>query len=173
MHDFDCETVPRSQLVFFLGVLHVKPKHHEPLSRFLAGEAPTSQSPLPADTITSSVPITPLGVVSEAFRLVRLLAWYCLILRLPRLAIEGIFGATICPPALLARFSPRRAKCGLYHHEPDKFCCWTPLDHNVAASHFRVVFVRNCGNNMDHFGKNEHSYCHWLWLNIDPGVFKL
>ena len=24
-----------------------------------------------------------------------------------------------------------------------------------------------------HFGKNEHSYSHWLWLDIDPGVYKL
>ena len=29
----------------------------------------------------------------------------------------------------------------------------------------------NYDNNMDrHFGK---SYCHWLWLDIDPGVYKL
>ena len=24
-----------------------------------------------------------------------------------------------------------------------------------------------------HFGKSEHSYSHWLWLDIEPGVYKL
>ena len=173
-----CLGTARSQLAFFLGVPHVKPKHHEPLSRSLAGNAPTSQGPLLVDASKSSVPITPLGVVSVwgflggSFTGLALLD---IAAAEPRLAIEGTFGAMACPPALLARFSPRRAKCiRLYHYEPDKLCCWAPLDHDVAASHFRVVFVHNYDNNMDrHFGKNEHSYCHWLWLDIDPGVYKL
>ena len=40
-----CWEVARSQLAFHLGVPHSKPTHHEPLSRTLAGEAPTSQCP--------------------------------------------------------------------------------------------------------------------------------
>ena len=93
----------------------------------------------------------------------------------PHIAMEGIFGAFACPAALLARFPPRLANCiRIYHYVPDKLCCWEPPDHEVAAGHFQVALVRNYDNNMDrHFGKSEHSYSHWLWLDIAPGVYKL
>ena len=57
---------------------------------------------------------------------------------------------------LVPRFPPRHAKCiRIYHYEPDKLCLWSPLDHEVTASQFRVVFVHNYDNNMDrHFGKS-------------------
>ena len=54
-----CLGVARSQLAFHLGVPHSKPKHHEPLSRALAGEAPTTVN---VDLTMSNVPITPLTV---------------------------------------------------------------------------------------------------------------
>ena len=170
-----CLGVARSQLAFYLGVPHSKPTHHEPLSRALAGEAPTSQCPVKVDLNISNVPITPLSLVNVwgfsagSFTGLALLD---IVANEPRIAIEGTFGALACPPALLSRFPPRLAKCiRIYHYEQDKLCLWAPLDHDVTASQFRVVFVHN---NMDrHFGKSEHSYCHWLWLNIVPGVYKL
>ena len=155
----------RSQLAFHLGVPHLKPKHHEPLSRALAGEAPTSQCPVNVDLTMSNVPITPLSMVNvwgfsagsfTGFALLDIGA------NEPRIAIAGTFGALACPPALLSRISPRQAKCiRTYHYEPDKLCLWSPLDQEVATSLFRVVFVHNYDNNMDrHFGKSEHSYSH-------------
>ena len=93
----------------------------------------------------------------------------------PHFTIEGTFGVVACPPALMDRFAPCQAKCvRLYHYGPDQPCCWAPLDYEIEASHFRIVHVHNYDNNMDrHFGKSEHSYGHWLWLDIDPGVCKL
>ena len=92
----------------------------------------------------------------------------------PHFVIEGTFGAVACPPTLMDRFAPCQAKCiRLYHYGPDQLCCWAPLDYEVEASHFRVVYIHNFDNNMDrHFGKRA-LICHWLWLDIDPGVHKL
>ena len=161
-----CLGTARSQMAYFVGVPHVKPSHHEPLSRALGVDVPTIQGPLRAETNKPGVPITPRRVVrvwgfsAGSFTGLALLD---IVAADPHLVIEGTFGAVACPPALMARFAPCRAKCiRLYHYEPDKLCCWAPLDHRVDASPFRVVFVHNYDNNMDrHFGKNEHSYCPW------------
>ena len=173
-----CLESARSHLAYFLGVPHVKPTHHEPLSRALAGEAPTSQCPVPVQVPQSNVPITPRGVVkvwgfsAGSFTGLALLD---IVATDPHIAIEGTFGALACPPALMARFPSRLAKCiRIYHYAPDQLCCWELPDHEVSASQFQVVLVRNYDNNMDrHFGKSEHSYSHWLWLEIAPGVYKL
>ena len=165
-------------MAYFVGVPHVKPSHHEPLSRSLAVEVPVTQGPFRGETNRPGVPITPLGVVrvwgfsAGSFAGLALLD---IVAADPHLVIEGTFGAVACPPALMDRFAPGRAKrIRLYHYGPDKLCCWAPLDYEVEACRFRVVFVHNFDNNMDrHFGKNEHSYSHWLWLDIDPGVYKL
>ena len=173
-----CLGTARSQMAYFVGVPHVKPSHHEPLSRSLAGEVPVTHGPVRRKTYKSGVPITPFGVVrvwgfsAGSFTGMALLD---IVAVDPHFAIEGTFGAVACPPALMDRFAPCQAQCiRLYHYGPDQLCCWAPLDYEIEASHFRIVYVHNYDNNMDrHFGKSEHSYSHWLWLDIDPGVYKL
>ncbi len=173
-----CTGVARSHLAFFQGVPHSKPTHHEPLSRALAGEALTNLCPVEVRPAVSNVPITPLGRVrlwgfsAGSFAGLAILD---IVARDPHFAMEGTFGALACPVPLLARFPPRLAQCiRIYHYVPDKLCCWDPPDHVVASCHFQVAVVRNYDNNMDrHFGRSEHSYSHWLWLDIAPGVHKL
>ena len=173
-----CLGTARSQMAYFVGVPHVKPSHHEPLSRSLAGEVPVTHGPVRRKTYKSGVPITPFGVVrvwgfsAGSFTGMALLD---IVAVDPHFAIEGTFGAVACPPALMDRFAPCQAQCiRLYHYGPDQLCCWAPLDYEIEASHFRIVYVHNYDNNMDrHFGRSEHSYSHWLWLDIDPGVYEL
>ena len=88
---------------------------------------------------------------------------------------SGTFGAIACPPALLSRFKAHQAqRIALYHYGPDRLCQWYPCDQDVNSSPFQIAYVRNYDNNMDrHFGQSEHSYSHWLWLSIKPGVYKL
>ena len=61
---------------------------------------------------------------------------------------------------------------------PDVFEFIISIQTSCAPGHLKtvksLVLVRNFDNNMDrHLGRDGHSYCHWLWLDIAPGVYKL
>ena len=85
----------------------------------------------------------------------------------PLVAGSGTLGALAVPPALMAKFPDCHAqRIPIYHFEPDKLCSWSPENYDVSQSPFQVVLVRNYDNNMDrHFGRDGHSYSHWLWLD--------
>ena len=87
----------------------------------------------------------------------------------PLVSGSGTLGALAVSPALMAKFPDGHAqRARIYHFEPDKLCSWSPENSDVSQSPFQVVLVRNCDNNMDrHFGRDDHSYSHWLWLDSD------
>ena len=109
-----CLGTARSQMAYFVGVPHVKPSHHEPLSSSLAVEVPVIQGPVRGETYKSGVPITPFGVVrvwgfsAGSFTGMALLD---IVAADPHFVIEGTFGAVACPPTLMDRFAPCQAKC--------------------------------------------------------------
>ena len=171
-----CTGLSRSQIALDFAALRKKPA--VPVYGTGWGGAHQSVSSSPTGDGPSSVPLTALcdlrvwGFSAGSFSGLAVLD---LLAAEPLVRGFGTFGALACPPELLARFSaPQAQRIAIYHYGPDKLCQWFPYDQDVESSPFRVAYVRNFDNNMDrHFGKSEHSYSHWLWLDIAPGIHKL
>ena len=173
-----CLGVMRAQLAFYMRRSDAVVQRSRPEERASAGEEPTSFNSKASSALVQDVPITPCcslrvwGFSGGSFVGLAILQ---LVVEEPLVVGSGTLGALAVSPALMAKFPERHARrVRIYHFEPDKLCSWSPENGDVAQSPFQVVLVRNFDNNMDrHLGRDGHSYCHWLWLDIAPGVYKL
>ena len=78
----------------------------------------------------------------------------------------GVLGAIACPPALLDRIPlDKMQHVVLLHYWADQLCMWRPEDRRALAR--RTVYVRGDWKMLNHFGSQEHNYCHWL-DNVPP-----
>ena len=79
---------------------------------------------------------------------------------------RGVLGAIACPPALLERIPHEMMQqLALLHYWADQLCMWRPAEGYVLAR--RTVYVYGDWKLLNHFGSQEHSYCHWL-DNVPP-----
>ena len=173
-----CLGVMRAQLAFCMRRSDAVVQRSRPEERASAGEELTSFNSKASSALVQDVPITPCcslrvwGFSAGSFVGLAILQ---LVVDEPLVVGSGTLGALAVSPALMAKFPARHARrVRIYHFEPDKLCSWSPENGEVVQSPFQVVLVRNFDNNMDrHLGRDGHSYSHWLWLDIAPGVYKL
>ena len=157
-----CLGVMRAQLAFYMRRTDAVVQRSRPVERASAGEELTSFNSKTSSALVQDVPITP-----------------CCSMRVWGFSAGSFVGLAILhlvvEEPLVAKFPTRHARrVRIYHFGPDKLCSWSPENGEVAQSPFQVVLVRNFDNNMDrHLGRDGHSYSHWLWLDIAPGVYKL
>ena len=79
---------------------------------------------------------------------------------------RGVLGAIACPPALLERVPHElMQQLVLLHYRADQLCMWRPAEGHALAR--RTVYVSGDWKLLNHFGSQEHSYCHWL-DNVPP-----
>ena len=61
-----------------------------------------------------------------------------------------------------------------FHYDCDILCCWQPTWDSLQSLSCVCTLVTNEWPDLnDHFGKSEHSYGHWLNLNIQVGYYQL
>ncbi len=73
---------------------------------------------------------------------------------------RGVLGAIACPPALLERIPHElMQQLVLLHYWADQLCMWRPAEGHALAR--RTVYVTGDWKLLNHFGSQEHSYCHW------------
>ena len=86
------------------------------------------------------------------------------------LLAQGILGGIACPPALLEGIPHERMQqVVLLHYKADQLCMWRPVEgHSLAG---RTVYVYGDWKHLNHFGSQEHNYCHWLENIPPPGVY--
>ena len=83
---------------------------------------------------------------------------------------RGVLGAIACPPSLLERIPHERMQqLILVHYRSDQLCMWGPAEGHALAR--RTVYVSGDWKLLNHFGSQEHSYCHWLDNIPAPGVY--
>ena len=154
--------VMRAQLAFYMRRSDAVMQRFRPEERAGAGEESTSFHSQTSSALVQDVPITPCcslrvwGFSAGSFVGLAILQ---LVVDEPLVSGSGTLGALAVSPALMAKFPDGHAR---------------RVRTYVAQSPFQVVLVRNYDNNMDRrFGRDGHSYSHWLWLDIVPGVYKL
>ena len=88
------------------------------------------------------------------------------------LLAQGILGGIACPPALLEGIPHERMQqVVLLHYKADQLCMWRPVEGHALAG--RTVYVYGDWKHLNHFGSQEHNYCHWLENIPPPGVYPL
>ena len=85
----------------------------------------------------------------------------------------GKLGAIACPPQLL--FTPPATHVlHLFHYEADQLCVWKPGHRQLDQLQIRFTYVSTEGPAYkEHFGAREHSYSHWLSLDLPTGWWDL
>ena len=80
--------------------------------------------------------------------------------------VASLYGWTNLTLRLFARWSGRVV---LLHYKADQLCMWRPVEgHSLAG---RTVYVYGDLKHLNHFGSQEHNYCHWLENIPPPGVY--
>ena len=85
-----------------------------------------------------------------------------LLWKIPNVVTNGKLGAIACRPQLL--FTPPATHVlHLFHYEADQLCVWKPGHRQLE----QLPAYR------EHFGAREHSYSHWLSLELPTGWWDL
>ena len=85
----------------------------------------------------------------------------------------GKLGAIACPPQLLVT-PPATHALHLFHYEADQLCVWKPGHRQLDQLQIRFTYVSTEGPAYkEHFGAREHSYSHWLSLDLPTGWWDL
>ena len=93
--------------------------------------------------------------------------------KIPNVVTKGKLGAIACPPQLLVT-PPATHALHLLHYESDRLCVWKPGQRQLDQLQIRFTFVRTEGPAYkEHFGAKEHSYSHWLSLDLPAGWWDL
>ena len=96
-----------------------------------------------------------------------------LLWKIPNVVTKGKLGAIACPPQFLVT-PPATHALHLLHYESDRLCVWKPGQRQLDLLQIRYTYVRTEGPAYkEHFGANEHSYSHWLSLDLPAGWWDL
>ena len=96
-----------------------------------------------------------------------------LLWKIPNVVTKGKLGAIACPPQLLVT-PPATHALHLLHYESDRLCVWKPGQRQLDQLQIRYTYVRTEGPAYkEHFGAKEHSYSHWLSLDLPAGWWDL
>ena len=96
-----------------------------------------------------------------------------LLWKIPNVVTKGKLGAIACPPQLLVT-PPTSHALQLLHYESDQLCVWKPGHRQLDQLQIRYTYVSTEGPAYkEHFGAREHSYSHWLSLDLPAGWWDL
>ena len=96
-----------------------------------------------------------------------------LLWKIPNVVTNGKLGAIACPPQLLYT-PPATHVLHLFHYEADQLCVWKPGRSQLDQLQIRFTYVSTEGPAYrEHFGAREHSYSHWLSLDLPTGWWDL
>ena len=96
-----------------------------------------------------------------------------LLWKIPNVVTKGKLGAIACPPQLLVT-PPTSHALHLLHYESDQLCVWKPGHRQLDQLQIRFTYVSTEGPAYkEHFGAREHSYSHWLSLDLPAGWWDL
>ena len=96
-----------------------------------------------------------------------------LLWKIPNVVTKGKLGAIACPPQLLVT-PPATHALHLLHYESDQLCVWKPGHRQLDQLQIRCTYVSIEGPACkEHFGAREHSYSHWLSLDLPAGWWDL
>ena len=98
-----------------------------------------------------------------------------LLWNMPHVQVGGILGGIALPPALLHGIQPDHgARLMVIHLTTDRLCQWHPRDETLSSLPCKYCIVdRSTIELREHFGASEHSYGHWIDLNMPHGRFPL
>ena len=87
----------------------------------------------------------------------------------------GILGGIALPSALVHGIQPDHgAQLMVIHLTTDRLCQWHPRDDTLSSLPCKFCIVdRSTTELREHFGASEHSYGHWIDLNMPHGRFPL
>ena len=96
-----------------------------------------------------------------------------LLWNMPHVQVDGILGGIALPPLLLHGIQPDRGdRLMVIHLTTDRLCQWDPRDETLSSLPCKYCIVdRSTIELREHFG--EHSYGHWIDLNMPHGRFPL
>ena len=101
----------------------------------------------------------------------------CLLLlwNMPHVQVGGILGGIALPPVLLHGIQPDHGtQLMVIHLTTDRLCQWHPHDDTLRSLPCKYCIVdRSTLELREHFGAGEHSYGHWIDLNMPHGRFPL
>ena len=94
---------------------------------------------------------------------------------MPHVQVGGILGGIAFPPVLLHGILPEHgSQLMLIHLTTDRLCQWHPHDDTLRSLPCKYCIVdRDTLELREHFGSCEHSYGHWIDLNMPHGRFPL
>ena len=98
-----------------------------------------------------------------------------LLWNMPHIQVGGILGGIALPPALLHGIRPDHGdRLMVIHLTTDRLCQWHPHDDTLHSLRCKYCIVdRSTMELREHFGACEHSYGHWIDLNMPHGRFPL
>ena len=122
------------------------------------------------DTLVLDQRVEPRGFSAGSFAGLSTLQ---LLWKIPNVVTKGKLGAIACPPQLLVT-PPATHALHLLHYESDRLCVWKPGQRQLDQLQIRYTYVRTEGPAYkEHFGAKEHSYSHWLSLDLPAGWWDL
>ena len=98
-----------------------------------------------------------------------------LLWRMQHVSVRGTLGGISLPPVLLSRIPGMQGeRLLLYHYTNDTLCQWKPGPDTLKALACKYCIVSNDAAELrGHFGSAEHSYGHWLDLDLPEGEHTL
>ena len=92
-----------------------------------------------------------------------------LLWKIPNVVSSSKLGAIACPPQLLTT-PPSPHTLHLFHYEADQVCVWKPSCRQLDQLKIKYTYVNTQDSAYsEHFGAAEHSYSHWLALDLPAG----
>ena len=172
----------RATLMNMFDVCHIPPSH-----RRFAHQSWASSLHLLLDLILGSgkarylcsghVSAPPVEVVVRGFS-AGSFSGLCLchiLWRMSNVTVKGTLGGIAVPPALLMELPEMQGRLlTLFHLTADALCQWDPSGHLLNSLSCQCCIVGNETTELHgHFGTGEHSYGHWLDLDLPIGRFEL
>ena len=89
--------------------------------------------------------------------------------------VDAVLGGIALPPAMLARIPRSQGeRLLLFHFTGDSLCQWNPSSSLLRDLACKYCIVSNSVLELrGHFGNADHSYGHWLGLNLPEGEHDL
>ena len=98
-----------------------------------------------------------------------------LLWRMPHMKVSGKLGGIALPPLMLSQIPVVHGeRLLLFHYTSDTLCQWKPSHATLGALACKYCIVHNSEQELrGHYGGAEHSYGHWLDLDLPTGQHNL
>ena len=165
-------TIRRAMLMNMFDKCHIAPSY-----RRMAHQSWASSMNFLVDlfAVTESIVTHARFPVPKAPVSVRGLSMCHLLWRMPHVTVHGVLGGIALRPKMLECIPrPKGERLLLSHYTSDSLCQWRPGPDLLQSLACRYCVVSNSVNELrGHFGNADHSYGHWLDLNLPEGEHTL